>query len=117
MVILQWRFKHLCNLPLPPVDHAQPLLLIGSDMPHLLTPIEPVSLGTRGRPIAIHIKFGWSLQGPTSIDQIPAPEQRCLFTATVSLTTELFKNIERLWQIVTLPYLSEKHVGVNVDGI
>ena len=108
--ILQRRYKHLRPLPLPPVDHAQPLLLIGSDMAHLLTPIEPVQLGPPGGPIAVHTKLGWSLQGPTSVDQVPASNQQCLLTATVSPTSELFKNVERLWQIDTLPYTSEKHV-------
>ncbi|KAI3374589.1 hypothetical protein L3Q82_021164 [Scortum barcoo] len=77
-------------------DHAQPLLLIGSDMPHLLTPIEPVQTGPLGGPIAVHTKLGWSLQGPTNIDQVPASEQQCLFTVTDSPTCELFKNVERL---------------------
>ncbi|XP_058508983.1 uncharacterized protein LOC131475122 [Solea solea] len=108
--ILQRRYKHLRHLPLPLVDRAQPLLLIGSDMAHLLTPIEPVQLGPPGGPIAVHTKLGWSLQGPTSVDQVPASNQQCLFTATVSPTSELFKNVERLWQIDTLPYTSEKQV-------
>ncbi|XP_025763702.1 uncharacterized protein LOC109202593 [Oreochromis niloticus] len=108
--ILQRRYKHLRDLPLPLVDHVQPLLLIGSDMPHLLAPTEPVHLGPTGGPIAIHTKLGWSLQGPISIDQTPATEQQCLFTATVVPNSELFRNVERLWQIDTLPYVSEKQV-------
>ncbi len=107
---LQRRYKHLRHLPLPPVDHAQPLLLIGSDMPHLLTPIKPVQLGPSGGPIAVHTKLGWSLQGPISIDQVPATQQQCLFTSTIAPTSELFKNVERLWQVDTLPYTSEKQV-------
>lgn len=107
---LQRRYKHLRNLPLPPVDHAQPLLLIGSNMPHLLTPTEPVRLGPSGGPIAVHTKLGWSLQGPTSINQASASRQQCLFTSTVSPTSELFKNVERLWQIDTLPYTSDRQV-------
>lgn len=35
---LQRQHDHLRNMPSPTVDHAQPLLLIGSDMPHLLIP-------------------------------------------------------------------------------
>ncbi|KAI3376263.1 hypothetical protein L3Q82_016771 [Scortum barcoo] len=80
-------------------------------MPHLLTPIEPVQrTGPLGGPIAVHTKLGWSLQGPTNIDQVPASEQQCLFTVTDSPTCELFKNVERLWQIDTLPYTSQKQV-------
>ncbi|KAG7502741.1 hypothetical protein JOB18_025626 [Solea senegalensis] len=92
-------------------------------MAHLLTPIEPVQLGPPGGPIAVHTKLGWSLQGPTSVDQVPASNQQCLFTATVSPTSELFKNVERFWQIDTLPYTSEKQmlqtstVRVNVEGV
>ncbi|XP_034555777.1 uncharacterized protein LOC117824414 [Notolabrus celidotus] len=37
---LQKRYKHLHGLPVLPINHAQPLLLIGSDMPHLLIPIQ-----------------------------------------------------------------------------
>lgn len=107
---LQRRYKHLRHLPLPPVDHAQPMLLIGSDMPPLLTPIEPVRLGSSGGPIAVHTKLGWSLQGPTSIDQVPATQQQCLFTSTMAPTSELLKNVERLWQVDTLSYTSEKQV-------
>lgn len=107
---LQQRYKHLRNLPLLLVDRAQPLLLIGSDMPHLLTPIEPVQLGSSGGPIAVRTKLGWTLQGPTSIDQVTATQQQCLFTSTVVSTSELLKNVECLWQVGTLPYTSEKLV-------
>ncbi|TKS65175.1 hypothetical protein D9C73_028132 [Collichthys lucidus] len=62
MRTLQQNYKHLRHLPLPPVDHAKPLLLIESDMAHLLTPIEPVQMGPPGDPIAVHIELGWSLQ-------------------------------------------------------
>lgn len=107
---LQQRYEHLRNLPLPPVDHAQHLLLIGSDMPHLLTPIEPVQLGPSGGPTAVHTELGRSIQGSTSIDQVPATQQQCVFTSTVVSTSELLKNIERLRQVDTLPYTGEKQV-------
>ncbi len=45
VAVLQQKYKHLRELPLPPVNRAQPLLLIGSDMPHLITPIQPVHAG------------------------------------------------------------------------
>jgi len=77
-------------------------------MPHLLTPIELVLLGPSGGPITVHTKLGWSLQGPSSINQVPASKQKWL--CTVSPTSELFKNIERLWQSDTLPYTSEEQV-------
>lgn len=106
---LQRRYNHLRHFLLPPVDRALPLLLIGSDMPHLLTPIKPVQLGPLGGPIAVHTKLGWSLQGPTSIDQVTAIQQQCLFMSTITPTFEFFKNVERLWQ-VDMPYTNEKQV-------
>lgn len=109
MRTLQRRYKHLRHLPLPPVDHAQPLPLIGSDMPHLLTPIEPVHFGPSRGPIAVHTKLSWSLQGPTSIEAT-STQQQCLFTSTIAPISELFKNVERLWQMDTLPCISEKQV-------
>lgn len=42
---LQKAYRHLKNLPLPPVERVQPLLLIGSDMPHLLTAVQPICQG------------------------------------------------------------------------
>jgi hypothetical protein len=90
---LQKRYDHLCTLPLSPVDQAQPLLLKGSDMPHLLIPIQPVCTGPPGETIAIHTELGWSLQGPTSFVHT-APAEQCLFTSTVSPSAEHFRNVE-----------------------
>ncbi|KAK7939923.1 hypothetical protein WMY93_003249 [Mugilogobius chulae] len=45
---LQKSYRHLRGLPLHSFSQAQPLLLIGSDYPHLLTPVEPVHLGPPG---------------------------------------------------------------------
>jgi len=39
---LQRKYRHLRKLPLQPFTNAQPPLLIGSDCPHLVTPIQPV---------------------------------------------------------------------------
>ncbi|CAL9699989.1 unnamed protein product [Knipowitschia caucasica] len=43
---LQEKYRHLRDIPLSTIKDAQPLLLIGSDYPHLITPVEPVRLGT-----------------------------------------------------------------------
>ncbi len=58
MDALQGAYRHLRDLPLPPVDRVKPLLLIGSDMPHLLMPIQPVCRGPDGGPIAIRTQLG-----------------------------------------------------------
>ncbi len=42
---LRRKYEHLRSLPLPLIDRAQPLLLLGSDLPHLLTPVQPVCMG------------------------------------------------------------------------
>ncbi len=39
---LKRKNSHLADLPLKPFEHVKPLVLIGADYPHLLTPIEPV---------------------------------------------------------------------------
>lgn len=42
---------HLKDLPLPLINKAQPLVLIGSDHAELLVPITPVRMGTAGSPL------------------------------------------------------------------
>ncbi|KAG5274636.1 hypothetical protein AALO_G00138470, partial [Alosa alosa] len=75
------KYHHLRDLPLQPLDNVQPLLLIGSDYPHLITPLEPVRLGPPGGPAAIKTRLGWTLQGPTKLLQHRLSPQQCLFTA------------------------------------
>lgn len=60
---LQQKYSHLKGLPLQPLK-ACPLLLIGADHPHLITPIEPVCFGPPGGPSAVKTRLGWALQGP-----------------------------------------------------
>ncbi|KAL0153566.1 hypothetical protein M9458_051180 [Cirrhinus mrigala] len=79
---LQRKYEHLRSLPLPLIDQAKPLLLIGSDMPHLLIPVQPVCMGPPNGPIAVCTRLGWTLQASYS--------RMCL------------------WQIDTLPYVNEK---------
>lgn len=64
---LQRKYRHLNGLPLQLFKKIRPLLLIGSDHPHLITPTEPVRLGPPGGPAAIHTRLGWMLQGPSSV--------------------------------------------------
>ncbi|KAJ8403170.1 hypothetical protein AAFF_G00353870 [Aldrovandia affinis] len=107
---LQRRYRHLQTLPLQPFMNIQPLLLIGSDCPHLVTPIEPVRLGPPGGPAAVKTRLGWTLQGPVKSLQQYSHQQQCLFLATTSQAAELFKQVEKLWQLDTLPYRSERLV-------
>lgn len=106
---LQQKYKHLMGLPLQPLNKVQPLLLIGSDCPHLITPIEPVRLGPPGGPAAVKTRLGWTLQGPAHELKRGLNQQHCLFTTTSS-NADLFAQVERLWQMDVLPYRSEKTV-------
>ncbi|XP_029965347.1 uncharacterized protein LOC115401351 [Salarias fasciatus] len=105
---LRGKYKHLVGLPIRTLTDVRPLLLIGSDHPHLITPIEPVRLGPPGGPAAIHTRLGWTLQGPSSV--VCHPSQQCLFTSVTSPMAELMKHVERLWQMDTVPYRNEKLV-------
>ncbi|XP_073718037.1 uncharacterized protein [Misgurnus anguillicaudatus] len=132
--ILQRKFKHLAELPLEQLDKVHPVLLIGSDCPHLITPIQPVKLGPPGGPAAVRTRLGWTLQGPTQeLSSHLSPEQ-CFFTSLRPIN-DLYANVERLWQMDVLPYQSEKvitrsrqdkesiqllqenTVRVNIDGV
>ncbi|XP_057704715.1 uncharacterized protein LOC130923208 [Corythoichthys intestinalis] len=100
---LQQRYEHLRGLSLPPIDQVHPMLLIGSDMPHLLVPTKPVRAGPPGGPVGVCTQLGWSLQGPTTLVQ-PTSTVQCLHISAASPATELFKHVELLWQVDTLPY-------------
>ncbi len=105
---LRRKYDHLRSLPLPMIDPAQPLLLIGSDLPHLLTPVQPVCTGPANGPIAVCTRLGWTLQGPIGPIQTTLSTPQCFHITTTITNTELFKNVERLWQVDTLPYVNEK---------
>lgn len=105
---LQSKYRHLQGLPLQQIDSVQPLLLIGSDYPHLITPVEPVRLGPPNGPAAIRTRLGWTLQGPAQEIKHCLSEQQCLFTSTSFSPTDLYNQVERLWQLDVLPYRSEK---------
>ncbi len=107
---LKKKYQHLRGLPILPMKDAQPLLLIGSDQPHLITPIEPVRLGSPGGPAAVRTHLGWTLQGPASFMGRPASSQQCLLTSFLPTQDELFKNVQRLWQIESVPYRDDKEV-------
>ncbi|KAJ8286056.1 hypothetical protein GJAV_G00034060 [Gymnothorax javanicus] len=132
---LQKKYKHLSGLPLQPFKRIKPLLLIGSDHPHLITPTEPVCLGPPGGPAAVHTRLGWTLQDPSSvICQLTSPQQ-CLLTSIPPQESELMRHVERLWQadiialrsskVVTrskqdnlaVSLLEERTTRIEVDGV
>ena len=107
---LQSKFRHLRGIPLPAFQGAKPCLLIGSDQPHLITPVEPVRLGSSGSPAAVHTRLGWTLQGPIQLMGRPSHTTECLFISATQPPEELFKHVQRLWQVDTLPHQREKEV-------
>lgn len=106
----QRRYKHLKTFALQPFTDIHPLLFIGSDCPHLVTPIKPVSLGPPRGPAVVRTRLGWTLQGPVKSDQQCNRPQQCLFVSTTSPTAELFNQVEKLWQLATLPCRNERLV-------
>lgn len=132
---LKRKYKYLSGIPLPALRDAQPTLLVGSDNPQLITPVEPVRLGPPGGPAAVCTRLGWTLQGPTPFRGRPIQPAQCLFTSSAPPMDELYKHVERLWQVDTVPYrherevtrskldqqavalLEAKTVRTNVDGI
>ncbi|KAG1926322.1 guanine nucleotide-binding protein G(I)/G(S)/G(O) subunit gamma-2 [Pimephales promelas] len=132
---LKKKYKYLSGIPLPALRDAQPTLLVGSDNPQLITPVEPVRLGPRGGPAAVRTRLGWTLQGPSPFMGRPIQPAQCLFTSSTPSMDELYKHVERLWQVDTVPYrherevtrskqdqqavalLEAKTVRTNVDGI
>ncbi|KAF7656543.1 hypothetical protein LDENG_00039930 [Lucifuga dentata] len=93
---LQKKYKHLRGLPVMPLKDVQPLLLIGSDQPHLITPTEPVRLGPPGGPATVHTRLGWTLQGPAQFTGRPNISQQCLLTTNISQSEELLMHVQRL---------------------
>ncbi|XP_073334837.1 uncharacterized protein [Pagrus major] len=105
---LQKTYRHLRGLPLQSFNQEQPLLLIGSDYPHLITPVEPVHLGPPGGPAALKTRLGWTLQGPAKVLMHQSSTPQCLLTNTSSPSAELLSHVTKLWQMDILPYRNEK---------
>ncbi|KAL0153880.1 hypothetical protein M9458_050801 [Cirrhinus mrigala] len=91
------------SYPMEALVKIHPLLLIGADQPHLITPIEPVNLGPPGGPAAIKTGLAKLLLNPLHPQQI-------LLTSLSSKQTELIRNVARLWELDILPYRNEKQV-------
>ena len=87
---LQKKYKHRDALPLQSFENAQPLILIGANNPHLITPIEPLRFGPPGGPAAILTRLGWTLQGPARLVEQHLRPQQCLLTSITPPESELF---------------------------
>ncbi|XP_029972685.1 uncharacterized protein LOC115406662 isoform X2 [Salarias fasciatus] len=107
---LQRKYRHLRGLPIPALRDVRPSLLLGSDQSHLITPIEPVRLGSPGGPAAVHTRLGWTLQGPVRSMGRPDNSVQCLFTSLPSQMDELYRHVERLWQMDAVPHRPEREV-------
>ncbi len=105
---LRERYQHLKGLPLHDFEAVCPVLLIGSDYPHLITPVEPIRLGPPGGPAAVKTRLGWTIQGPVQHLRKDMTEQHCLFTSISFLESDLYKQVEKLWQMDVLPWRNEK---------
>ncbi|KAJ8369137.1 hypothetical protein SKAU_G00091650 [Synaphobranchus kaupii] len=66
---LQQRYHHLAGLPLQQFEKVHPVLLIGSDCPHLITPIAPVRFGPPGGPAAVNSPW-LDIAGPSPWTQV-----------------------------------------------
>ncbi|XP_038160417.1 uncharacterized protein LOC119796094 [Cyprinodon tularosa] len=108
--MLQRRYRHLQGLPLRTLDRVQPMVLIGSDHPHLITPTEPVRLGPPGGPAAVKTRLGWVIQGPTSVVRQQLQPELCLNIGVLSPSEQLQHHVEKLWQMDVVPYKSERLV-------
>ena len=70
------------------------MLLIGSDNPHLITPVSPVRSGPIGRPVAVCTALGWAVQGPATFLQHPSGENSCLHSSFLSPLEELHQMLQ-----------------------
>lgn len=90
------------------LEQVHPVLLIGSDYPHLITRIEPVRLGPPGGPAATKTRLGWMLQDPAQISKLWSMPPQCYFSLSKAATNNLFSHVERLWQMDVLLWQSPK---------
>ncbi|KAJ8380784.1 hypothetical protein SKAU_G00015620 [Synaphobranchus kaupii] len=80
------------------------------DHVHLITATKPVCRGANGGPIAIHTALEWAVQGSEGCGPEQTSVQQCLFSSVASPDDLLYRNVERLWQLVVLPFQNEKMV-------
>jgi len=107
---LKHKFAHLRGVPILPFKEVQPMLLIGSDYPQLITPITPVLMGPLGSPVAVNTHLGWAIQGPTTFLDQPL-DTTCLNISLLHAPTQdLSHHVEKLWQVDILPFQPMKDI-------
>ncbi len=106
---LQRRYPHLRQLPLIQLNKVKPLLLLGADQTHLITPTQPVKLGPPGAPIAIKTQLGWTLQGPAR-DLTNSSSTHFHYISFKCPPDDIYHNIQKLWQLDALPQRNMKAV-------
>ncbi|KAL7855838.1 hypothetical protein AOLI_G00194420 [Acnodon oligacanthus] len=97
------------NSPAPYTDNMI-VLHDKFDQPHLITPVESVRLGLPGGPAAVHTRLGWTLQGPIRYMGHPIHPTQCLDVSSPSHTDDLYRHVERLWQVDTIPLRHDREV-------
>lgn len=89
---LREKYHHLRGLPLSHLEAVRPVLLIGSDYPHLIMTVEPI----RQQPSRL-VSAGLcrALYNTCNMRSL----NNSLFTSMAPPETDLLKQVERLWQI------------------
>ena len=59
---LQEKWPHLADLELTEVSVTRVALLLGSDVPELIVPLE-TRCGPKGSPVGVRTKLGWTVAG------------------------------------------------------
>ncbi len=106
---LQRRYPHLRQLPLKQLNKVKPLLLLGSDQTHLITPTQPVKSGPPGAPVAIKTRLGWTLQGPAR-DLTNSSSTHFYYISFKCPPDDIYHNVQKLWQLDALPQRNMKAV-------
>lgn len=106
---LKKKYLHLQKAQIEGFNQVQPLVLIGSDNAHLITPVRPVLRGSSKGPVAVCTKLGWAIQGPASSMPTSEGDLQCL-NMCLSPAEALHQDVKRLWQLDASPYRTEKEV-------
>ncbi|KAL9977438.1 hypothetical protein ACROYT_G014841 [Oculina patagonica] len=92
---LQERWPHLSDLELTEVAGTQVTLLLGSDVPELIVPLE-TRHGPKGSPIGVRTRIGWTVTG-----RLPGHIQECESVCKVHVATpneELNETVKTWWR-------------------